>query len=154
MTALRKARFRLDLWLWARLLPFLAWNRGLGSLVGLTEVGSGRPYGGLAADDIVRGVKRATRRPRLMRDRPCLRQGLLAARFLRLAGYRPTLHFAIDRRSVGSSVLSAHCWITLDGQVVLNPAAPTMVEILSHTEDGLAPAPSRARAGTAPVPPS
>ncbi|HEX6000466.1 MAG TPA: lasso peptide biosynthesis B2 protein, partial [Hyphomicrobiaceae bacterium] len=90
-------------------------------------------------------VKRATRRPWLMRDRPCLRQGLLAMRFLRLAGYRPVLHFAIDRTSVSRDVLSAHCWVSLDGEVLLNPATPSMVEILSYVEDRLVPsAPSSA----------
>ena len=84
-------------------------------------------------------MKRATRRPWLMRDRPCLRQGLLAMRFLRLAGYRPVLHFALDRTSVASSVLSAHCWVTLDGKVLLNPATPTMVEILAYVNGRLVP---------------
>jgi hypothetical protein len=144
MTLLRKARFRLSLWIWARLLPFLAWNRGLKSLMRLVEVGTRVPYCGLAAGYIVRSVQRVTRDPVLMRDRSCLRRGLLATRFLRLAGYRPELHFGIDRTSVSNSVLSAHCWITLSGELMLSPAldpaTSTLVEVLSYTDHGLLPA--------------
>jgi hypothetical protein len=139
MTLLRKARFRLSLWTWARLLPLLVHNRSLGSVVALAHVGTDAPYRGLAPGYIVRRVRRATRRPRLMRDRPCLRQGLLAMRFLRLAGHRPVLHFGVDRTSVARGVLSAHCWVTLDGEVILNPADPAMVEILSLMDDRLVP---------------
>ena len=140
MTPLRKARLRLSLWAWARVLPLLVRNCDLSSIMTLAHVGPGRPYAGLAPGYIVHRVQRATRRPWLMRDRRCLRQGLLAMRFLRLAGYRPVLHFAVDRTSVSRSVLSAHCWVTLDGEVILNPATPTMVEILSYRDDALVPA--------------
>jgi hypothetical protein len=147
MTLLRKAHFRLNLWIWARLLPLLAWNRGLRSVVRLTEVGTRVPYRGFAAGYIVRSVERVTCRPMLMRDRPCLRRGLLATRFLRLAGYRPALHFAVDRTSVSKSVLSGHCWITLSGELMLSPAlhpaTSTMIEVLSYTDDGLLPAAPR-----------
>ena len=115
MTALRKVRFRLSLWAWALLLPLLAWRRDLTALLALTRVGPDEPYAGLAPGYIARSVKRTTRRPWLMRDRPCLREGLLAMRFLRLAGYEPVLHFAVDRTSVTRNVLAAHCWVTLDG---------------------------------------
>jgi hypothetical protein len=148
MTLLRKVRFRLSLWAWARLLPLLARRRDLNALLALTRTGRGQPYSGLAPTYIARRVRRTTRRPRLMRDRPCLRQGLLAMRFLQLAGYRPVLHFAVDRTSVTRSVLSAHCWVTLDGEALLNSATPTMVEILSYTDGRLVPAPPH----SAPVP--
>jgi len=148
MTLLRKVRFRLSLWACARALPLLSRGRDLNALLALTRVGRGEPYRGLAPSYIARRVKRATCRPRLMRDRPCLRQGLLAMRFLRLAGYRPVLHFAVDRTSMARSVLAAHCWVTLDGEVLLNPATPTMVEILSYADGYLIPA----APGSAPVP--
>jgi hypothetical protein len=141
MNLLRKARFNVSLRAWALLLPLLAVRRGLDVLLSITRTGSGAPYKGIAPSYIVRRVKRATRRPWLMRDRPCLREGLLAMRFLRLAGYRPVLHFAIDRTSTTRSVLSAHCWVTLDGEVLLNPATTTMVEILSYRDGRLVPAP-------------
>jgi hypothetical protein len=139
MTLLRKIRLRLSLRAWSLLVPLLAVRRGLEPLLALARVGPGKPYAGITPAYIVRRVKRTTRRPWLMRDRPCLRQGLLAMRFLQLAGYRPVLHFAVDRTSVTRSVLSAHCWITLDDKVLLNPATPTMVEILSYADGRLVP---------------
>jgi hypothetical protein len=155
MTPLRKVRFRLSLWVWARALPLLVCNRSLRALVRLAEVGADTPYRGLAPGYIAHRVKRVTRRPRFMRDRPCLRQGLLAMRFLRLAGYRPIMHFAVDRVSVARDVLAAHCWVTLDGEVLLNPATPGMVEILSYSDDRrLAPAPPGAAPATSSVAPA
>jgi hypothetical protein len=120
-------------------LPLLARRRDLNALLALTRVGGGEPYRGLAPSLIVRRVRLTTRRPWLMRDRPCLRQGLLAMRFLRLAGYRPVLHFGVDRTTVTRNVLSAHCWVTLDDEVLFNPATPTMVEILSFEDGRLVP---------------
>lgn len=143
MPVLRKLRFRIALWFWARLIPFLAWRRNLGSLLALTKPRSVAPYRGLAADYISRRVKKATRRPWVMRDRPCLREGVLAIRFLRLAGFDPTLHFAVDRNSVSHDVLSAHCWVVLDDKAMLNPPTPSMVEILVYAGDRLIPPASR-----------
>jgi hypothetical protein len=139
MTLLRKIRLRLSVRTWALLLPLLAVRRGLEPLLAFTRAGPAVPYAGLPPGYIVRRVRRATRRPWLMRDRPCLRQGLLAMRFLGLAGYRPVLHFAIDRTSVTRRVLAAHCWVSLDGEVLLNPATPSMIEILAYVEGRLVP---------------
>lgn len=137
---LHRLRFRVALWLWARLLPVLAWERKLDSLLALSMPVSGTtPYRGLAADYIVRRVKKSTRRPWLMRDRPCLRDGVLALRFLRLAGYAPILHFGVDRESVTRDALSAHCWVALDRKTILNPPAPSMVEVLVYAGDRLVP---------------
>lgn len=136
---LEKARFKVALRIWASLLPVLAWRRDLGSLLPLAMPRRARSFHGLAADYILRRVKKRTRRPWLMRDRPCLREGLLAIRFLRLAGFEPTLHFGVDRTSVAYDVLSAHCWVVLDRKIVLNPPAPSMVEVLVFTGDRLIP---------------
>ena len=141
MPLLRRLRFRLALWLWARLLPFLAWRRNLNSLLALAKPREVVPYRGLAADYISRRVKKATRRPWVMRDRPCLREGVLAIRFLRLAGFEPTLHFAVDRTSVAQDMLAAHCWVVLDQQTMLNPPTPSMVEVLVYAGDRLNPPP-------------
>src|SRR5690554_61048 len=121
MPVLLKIRFRLALSLWARLVPILAWERDLSSLLAASKPPPATPYRGLQPDYIVRRVKKATRRPWLMRNRPCLRDGVLAFRFLRLAGYQPSLHFAVDRESVARDVLAAHCWVVLDQKTVLNP---------------------------------
>lgn len=139
MTTLKKLRFKAALWLWARALPVLAWKRSLPSLLALTKPRAAAPYQGLPAHYIVRRVKKSTRRPWVMRDRPCLREGILALRFLRLAGFDPALHFGVDRQSVRQDVLSAHCWIVLDQVIILNPPTPTMVEILIHAGGRLVP---------------
>lgn len=139
MPSIRRIRFRVALWLWARLIPLLAWKRDLGSLLALTKPGSRTPYQGFAAEYIARRVQKTTRHPRLMRDRPCLRQGVLALRFLQLAGFRPTLHFAVNRGSVKCDVLSAHCWVALDGRTILNPPSASMVEVLTFTGGRLLP---------------
>ncbi|MCL4766616.1 MAG: lasso peptide biosynthesis B2 protein [Hyphomicrobiaceae bacterium] len=146
MLVVRKLRFRLALWCWARLVPALAWKRNLNSLLALAaDPGSASPYRGLAPDYTARRVKRAVRRPWLMRDRPCLREGVLAMRFLRLAGYRPELHFAVDRTSVVREVLSAHCWVVLDGRPLLNAPTASMVEVLVYSGDRMTvPAPAAA----------
>jgi hypothetical protein len=89
------------------------------------------PYVGLAAEEMVKRVKLACRKPWLMRDRRCLREGLLAFRFLSMAGYRPILRFAVERTSIAQGSLSAHCWIELGGVVMLNPPTPTMVQIMT-----------------------
>jgi len=121
--------FRLSLSLWARLLPLLVRGHRLGELLRCAEPPPGTPYRGLAARRIVRCVRRTCRRPWLMRAQPCLREGLLAYRFLRRAGYRPVLHFGVDRSSVTDTAMIAHCWITLDDQILLNPPPPRYVEI-------------------------
>jgi hypothetical protein len=82
-----------------------------------------------------------------MRNRRCLRQGLLAYRYLRLAGFRPALHFGVDRRSLADPDIKAHCWLVLDGEAILNPPDPSMVTVLVY--DGPQ---SLAGAGGAPVP--
>src|SRR5262245_15649728 len=108
ISSARRLRFRADLWLWARLLPLLAYRRDLSSLLALSEPASARPYAGLEAAEVARHAKRTARRPWFMRDRRCLREGILAHRFLRLAGYEPELRFGIDRTSVSGDLLGAH----------------------------------------------
>lgn len=136
---LLKLRFRVALFFWVRLIPVLAWRRNLTSLLALAKPREVTPYRGLAADYICRRVKKATRRPWVMRDRPCLRSGVLAIRFLRLAGFEPSLHFAVDSMSVAQDVLAAHCWVVLDQQTMLNPPSPSMVEVLVYAGDRLIP---------------
>jgi Transglutaminase-like superfamily len=139
MPALRRIRLKWALWRWARLVPFMAYRSELKPLLARTAPGDGRPFAGLEARDIARLSKRAVRGPWFMRDRRCLREGLLAFRFLTLAGYRPTLHFGVDRGSVARSTLAAHCWITLDGSILLNAPETDMVEILLYTGSSLQP---------------
>ena len=124
-----RLRFRLALWLWARILPLAAYRRDLTPLLELARPRAARPYGGLDAAFIVGRVKSICRRPRLMRDRRCLREGLLGYRFLCLAGHAPTLRFGVERDSVTEKRVRAHCWIDLGGEAILNPPSPGMIEI-------------------------
>jgi len=100
------------------------------------------PTGGTGARppvaSIVRAVKRSTKGPWFMRRRRCLREGLLAYRFLGLAGHAPTIHFAVDRTSLDEDVASGHCWVTVDGRTVINPPSPGMVEVVAYDPDGTA----------------
>jgi hypothetical protein len=123
-------RFRIALWLWARIVPILAWRSDLVTLLQRVSPSPGTPYKGLPADLIAYRAKRAVRRPRVMADRPCLREGLLAERFLRLAGYQPELRFGISRQSVAQDKLAAHCWIVLHGKIILNAPSTEMIEVL------------------------
>jgi hypothetical protein len=127
---LEHLRFRLALWIWARWLPVLAYyRRDLKSLINSVVPASDTRYRGLEAAYISKRVRRVVRKPWLMRDRPCLRSGLLAYRFLALAGHKPELHFGVDQASVSASRLSAHCWVVLDGRVILNEPARGMIEV-------------------------
>lgn len=128
---LRRLALRLHVALWARWLPVLAREPDLRRLLTRAAPPPGTPYAGIPAEAILRRVRRTCRRPVLMRDRPCLREGLLAYRFLHLAGFRPRLHFGVDRNSAAAPRLSAHCWVSLDGRVVLNPPLPSHVEMLA-----------------------
>jgi transglutaminase superfamily protein len=130
---LRDLRFRSSLWLWSKLVPLMAHDRELAALLALTCPPAATPYRGLAADHIVKSVKSSCRRPWLMRKRRCLREGLLAFRFLSMAGHTPVLRFGVERGSVARGQrLSAHCWIEVENEKILNPPLPGIVEILCH----------------------
>ena len=53
-------------------------------------------------------------------------------RFLTLAGVPATIHFGVDRTSIGKAKLAAHCWVSADDMPVLNPPEPTMVTIFTE----------------------
>lgn len=131
-----RARFRVALWLAARALPLRLGRQPIGAALRLAEPAARGHYDGLAADYIARAVRRATRHPWLMRDRRCLRQGILGYRFLAAAGYRPELYFGVDPASVSRPRLAAHCWVCLDGQPVLNDRLPGMATLFVHPSAG------------------
>ena len=126
-----RLRFGVSLWIAARLLPLRVARKPWRRVLGMADPSSIR-FAGLHHDYITARVLRATRRPWLMRDRPCLRQGLLGCRFLAEAGYAPELHFGIDGDSIGTHRLSAHCWVCINGKPVLNDRINHMTTILVH----------------------
>jgi transglutaminase superfamily protein len=146
--AMTYLRFRISLWVWARIVPVLAWRSDLVTLLNRVSPPSRTPYSGLPAAVIAYRAKRAVRRPRVMVDRPCLRQGILADRFLRLAGYQPELRFGISRQSVAQDKLAAHCWVVLHGKIILNPPATDMIEVLVRDRDARIQRPEQVAAGS------
>ena len=127
-----KIRFRISLWINARLLPFRIWReRPLSEVLSFANPSLRVRYAGLPAPYILQRVLKTTRRPILMRDRRCLRQGILATRFMAAAGHKSELHFGVDRTSLSGS-LKAHCWLVHSGQIVLNPPDTTMVPLFVH----------------------
>lgn len=118
--ARQQARMRRLIWWHARLLPGIVRGRDLQAILRYADVRAEPAYAGVPADEIARWVLAATRRPWLMRDRRCLRQGLLGMRFMRLAGHDPELHFGIAPRSLAGPTVEAHCWVVLGGRPVLN----------------------------------
>lgn len=135
MTAdlLLRLRFRTELWFWAKTLPLRCRkSRDFADIMRIADAGTSRRYAGLAAAYVARRAKKAGRRPWVMRDRRCLREGILAYRFLTLAGVPATIHFGVDRTSIGKAKLSAHCWVSADDMPVLNPPEPTMVTIFTE----------------------
>ncbi len=91
----KRVRFRAELWLAARLLPFQVAGKSFEDVLAVVPSQPNRLYSGLPADYISRAVRKATRNPILMRDRKCLRQGLLAFGYMAQAGLKPELRFGI-----------------------------------------------------------
>jgi hypothetical protein len=120
---------------WALWIPVLAQGKDFKPLLVRARPGHGTPYAGLSVDTIARCCRKVVRRPVLMADRQCLREGLLLNRFLVMAGYAPTLHFGVDRTSLNDPRMKAHCWIKL-GERVFNPPDPNMVEIFIQQSGG------------------
>ena len=135
-----RALFRTHLWLSARLMPALVGRRDFEGVLKLAPLRSPTPYRDLPSAYIVQRVNRTVRRPWFMRDRRCLREGLLGFRFLRMAGLDPDLRFGVDAKSMQEPRLSAHCWVCLDGKPVVSDSLPGMVEIYRHPSSAKAPA--------------
>jgi hypothetical protein len=120
------------LWLAARWLPVNAKRSSIEQLLLRAVPPAGHtPYRGLDSERILDAVRSITARPWRMRGRRCLREGLLAFRFLRLAGFTPLLHFGVEPGSVNTDKVRAHCWITIAGSCVLNPPSETLLTIFS-----------------------
>ena len=124
--------FSASVWIAARLLPACVGSSELDRLLAMATPPPGMSaYEEFGASTIVAAVKRAARRPWVMRDRRCLREGLLAFRYLSLAGYRPLLHFAVEPGSLSQQKLSAHCWVSVNDEVLMNPPTSTMMSLFA-----------------------
>jgi hypothetical protein len=125
-------RFRIDLWLAARSLPWRVSGKSLEQILAMASPNDRLDYPGLAPEYISRRVRKSVRSPLLMRDRRCLREGLLGFEFLLRSGYDPELHFAVEPSSVAKDRIAAHCWVCLDGQPVVGDRQGDQVTILVH----------------------
>lgn len=127
---------RCELWVHARILPFQAWGKSLEETLTLAQPNPLMShYKNLSPDYIARAVRRTTRRPWIMRDRRCLRQGLLTYRYLVHNGLQPQLHFGVSDDVVTSEKVAAHCWVTLDGKILIGESEISYVEVLVHPSE-------------------
>ena len=123
------------------MLPPIAARGPLERLLGFATPGGATPaYASLSVSEILTAVKNVSARPWVMREQRCLREGLLAFRFLALAGYRPVLHFGVAPETAKSNHPRAHCWISLDGKAIFNPPTEPMLNLLSYNGQEAIPA--------------
>ena len=94
-----------------------------------------RPYDGVAAERIVSMVNRRLRKPRNMKRRACLRQGLLIFHFLKLANLPAVLHFTVAPLSQGPKRLYGHSFVTL-GDEDMSPRADGSFVVILTVGDG------------------
>jgi hypothetical protein len=129
---LSRGLFRARLWFNARMLPFRIAGKDFATILKTYErEGPARtPHWPVAY--LERTVRWAVRGPILMRDRRCLRSGLLGYAALKEAGYTPELRFSVDRKSVATERLSAHCWVCVDGVPVINQPMPDHVVVFNY----------------------
>lgn len=121
-----------EMWIAARCLPVAIFFRNFSEILKYADTKACNRYIGISANQIASAAIKVIRRPWIMRERRCLRQGLIGYRYLRKAGYKPQLHFGIDPGSIDQEHISAHCWVVLDGQPVVNDALQGMSTIHIH----------------------
>ena len=133
---LERWRFRFDVWLSTRILPFRLRGKAFNEILRDYPDAAAARYPRFPVDFIARTVRKAARNPLLMRDRRCLRTGLVGFDYFYRCGYSPELHFAVDSGSLNADRLSAHCWVTVDGHEVVNRRNSGQVTIYVHRADG------------------
>jgi hypothetical protein len=84
-------------------------------------------WDGLHACAILDHIDRHLAGCRRMRGRRCLRRGLLAFYFLRLAGHPAVLHMGVFARPQGRTL--AHCWTSV-GEMVDDPPQANCTPVL------------------------
>lgn len=133
MPVLDKIILRGHICLVAALMPVLVKLLPLKKLLELlTPKEKFEAYGVVQPEEIAQMVRRRLRRPRSMRGRACLREGLTLFYFLKLAGAAPVIHIAVHSPAAKSDRLRAHCWVVLDGEPVSAPISGPSVTIMTH----------------------
>jgi hypothetical protein len=116
-------RLRLAVWARSVVLPDLSRIVPLQTLLRwYTPAGTCPHWQGRGEIEILAHVDRHLAGCRRMRGRRCLRRGLLAFYFLRLAGRPAVLHFGVFARPQGRTL--AHCWTSVGALVDDPPTAP------------------------------
>ena len=108
-----------SVWTAARWLPYAISGRNLSEILELMDKKSRKTFWKSTPEDISRAIDFATACPIFMRGRRCLRQGLLGYKFLKASGFTPELIFSVDKASVDTNCLRAHCWVEVNGQAVV-----------------------------------
>jgi len=120
---MRETVLRAHVWLVITAIPLLDRLLPLRWLLALMTPPAGfTPYRGVPAERIMRAVEQRLRRPRNMRRRACLREGIALFHFLRLAGLPVVLHVGVYPPKDADGRLRAHCWVTHGGKAL--QAAP------------------------------
>lgn len=138
-TKLRRFLFLLQLWLDAKLIPFQLSKKA--DMARLKRLLCTAPFLAppetLHPQELIRHVKRVTHHPWLMRDRRCLRQGVLAYRYLAALGHDPEIHFGIKPSSLHEGITVAHCWVTINDLPVMNDKWDGMQTLLTINRNQL-----------------
>jgi hypothetical protein len=130
---MRKALLRIELWLEARRLPFVAATEDLSVCHAYADVGPVPRWQGVDVETIARWVRRSCKHPVLMRKRRCFRLGLLGFRFLRMAGHDPVLRYALDNDGLSpDGPARTHCWVCIDDTEVVGAKGPGMIDLMSY----------------------
>jgi hypothetical protein len=115
----------------ATVIPDLSKILPLGKLLAcFTPRRPSRLYTGMTTDQIMQAISHRLRAPWRMRARRCLRKGLLALYFLRLAGVPAVLNIGVYRESGPRE--QAHCWISVDGRCIADPPEYPYVLMLTY----------------------
>ena len=116
-------KMRAAVWVRSVVLPDLSRVAALERLLRwYTPRAATAPWSGRGVDEILAHVDRHLSGCRRMRGRRCLRRGLLAFYFLRLAGHPAVLHVGVFARPQGRTL--AHCWTTVGELIDDPPQAP------------------------------
>lgn len=130
---MRRLILRAHVWSAALLIPLLVKLLPLRWVLWLmTSSRWRRPYRGVPPEAILEAVRRRLARPRLMKRRACLREGLMLFHFLCLAGHEPEIHFAVFPPERPPRPAHAHCWVTLGSRECSAPPQKPFAEMMRY----------------------